>query len=404
MPLPTIQNPFTSPFLADFVLTRYTLPFTDKEIVIIDQELAAYEQAYFNVDIEKHLISKNELLASFGISKAENSTLTLEEAKSVYECVLSDQALNFISKKLKIKQTLNQKDYEKLEFFNIAKTLRRLQATPLHWSNLTPEFIRGVHAELTRGLDVFQKFIPQFDVYKSGEWRQTDTVRVGEYTPAPHTTINSAIKELVNFVIKHKTPTSIAIFHTALYALHPFANGNKRVCRVLEHLLLKLLGLNQKNLYSTSYYYHLQKPRYYKYLLASLTRKNLNHFTSFVQEALVLAIIGVAKTSVEAERHDFLTHQKLSSTAQTVLHPLIKHQEIQFKNLIRFSRGKVSRQTFVSILKKSVAAGIISKRTAGKVTYYSLQIKPAMETVLKKWIEWAQKCLPYLPPTFQKTI
>ena len=55
-------------------------------------------------------------------------------------------------------------------------------------------------------------------------------------------------------------------------------------------LWMTTIQINSKNLYSTSYYYHKEKDRYYKYLLYSLERKNLNHFfgNPFYQESNIV--------------------------------------------------------------------------------------------------------------------
>ena len=278
------KKPFAHTFLSEFVFTPTLLPFVDDEIVKLDTELGEYEQVFLNPDIERSLISRNELLASFAISKAENSSLTLQEAQDVYAVILANEEFTFISDKLKAKQKLTRKDYEKLEFFNIAKTFRSLNQTPIKIKDLTPSLIRETHQSLSTGLDIFAQYLPDFTVYKAGGWRDNDLIRVGSYTPAPFQGIEEGVEELITWLKKNQRITGIALFHTALYALHPFNNGNKRVCRILEHLFFRGLGLNQKNLYSTSYYYHKQKERYYKCLLYSLERRNLNHFVGFVQD------------------------------------------------------------------------------------------------------------------------
>lgn len=393
----TIVRPFSQLFLSQFVLVPQTLPFTNEEIVTIDKELVVYEQLFLNPDIEKNLIGKNELLASFAISKAENSQLTLQEAKDVYNLVLSDPNYDYIREKLKVKEKLTHKDYERLEFFNIAKTFRRINQNPLSVNELTTARIRELHRQLTQGLDIFKQYLSDFTVYKAGEWRDNDTIRVGSYVPAPHTEIEQGIKELIAYLHDNQTIIGIAVFHTALYGLHPFNNGNKRVCRILEHILFRSLRLNDKNLYSTSYYYHKQKLRYYKCLLYSLERKNLNHFVAFVLEALVLSIIDVVKTSLEVKRSEFLDRQELEGQMQIVLKPFIKRSEVQFKNLARILRGKMARQTLVTYLSKAVEQSILNKREKGRTTYYRVKFEaPEIET-LKKWISFAKERLAYIP-------
>lgn len=393
------KKPFAQPFLSQYVFTPTLLPFSDEEIKKIDTELGEYEQVFLNPDIERNLISRNELLASFAISKAENSSLTLQEAQAVYEVILANEEYTFVSDKLKAKQKLTRKDYEKLEFFNIAKTFHSLNQNPIKINELTPKLIRDVHLNLSRGLDIFAKYLPEFTVYKAGQWRDNDTIRVGTYIPAPFESIKKGLDELVSWIKKNQTITAVALFHTALYALHPFNNGNKRVCRILEHLFFRCLGLNQKNLYSTSYYYHKEKARYYKYLLYSLERRNLNHFVGFVEEALVLSMISVVKTSLEAKRSEFLERQDVELQMKSVLRPLIKRFELQFKNLFKHSKGKIARQTFVNYLQKAVDDGILVRREEGRTTYYRFSIKspePEEET-LKSWLKFAKQRLSYIP-------
>lgn len=391
------EKPFISSFLSQFVLTSTLLPFTDAEIVKIDKELATYEQVFLNPDIERSLISRNELLASFAISKAENSSLTLQEAQDVYDVILANEEYTFISDKLKARQKLTQKDYEKLEFFNIARTFRNLNQSPIKISDLTPSLIRDIQQSLSRGLDIFDKFLPDFTVYKSGSWRDNDLIIVGTYIPAPFQEIEKGIEELISWLKKNQTITGVALFHTALYALHPFNNGNKRVCRIFEHMFFRDLGINQKNLYSTSYYYHKQKARYYKYLLYSIERRNLNHFIGFVQEALVLSMISVVKTSLEAKRNEFLIKQDTDNQIKLILKPLIKRKELQFKNLFKAVKEKMARQTFVTYLQKATDENIAVKREAGRTTYYSFNLKTPEEKTLNLWLIFVQKRLSYIP-------
>lgn len=390
-------RPFSGRFLSDFAFSPSLLPFTSEEIISMDKELAEYEQVFMDPDVEKHLFSKNELLTSFAISKAEHSSLTLEEAQEVYELVLKRADFNFIKNKLASKKKLNVKDYEKLEFFNIVKTLRELNQETFSIESLTPDYVKNTHLRLTQGLDVFRDHLLGFTVYKSGKWRDNDLVRVGSYVPAPHKEIEKSVKDMILWLKHNPSVVSVAVFHAALYALHPFHNGNKRVCRILEHVLLRSLGLNAKNLYSTSYYYHKQKERYYRYLMYSLERRNLNHFTSFVLEALALSMIAVVKTSLESKRSYFLNSSFLAEKEKLILKPLIKRRELQFKVLYKLSKKKAARQTLVSYLKKAIDAKIIFRRETGRVVYYGLLVNAPEQEVMHAWTRFAKSRLSYIP-------
>jgi Fic family protein len=391
---------FKTNFLSEFIFSPSLLPFKDKEITDYDQKLSKFEQVFLNPEVERNLISKNELLSSFAISKAEFSQLTFKEAQAVYQLVLDDPNYLFIRTKIKNKKPLTQKDHDKLEFFNIAKTFRALNNAPFKISDLSPEFLLNLHKQLTQGMDIFQKHLSGFSVYHSGEFRNNDGIFVGSYRPAPYKEIEAGLHELIEYLKNYPTPTNVALFHTTLYALHPFNNGNKRVCRVIEHLLLRALGLNKKNLYSTSYYYHQEKARYYKYLLYSLERRNLNHFVSFVQESIRLSQLSVIKTSLEAKRNQYLYLHVLDTNIRSIVKPLIKRRELQFKHLYKRVHRKMARQTFVNYLQKAVSNKLVIKREKGRSTYYRLNIQAPEEKFIKEWVAVLKRKLSYIPEKF----
>lgn len=191
--------------------------------------------------------------------------------------------------------------------------------------------------------------------------------------------------------------TAIGIFHTTLYALHPFTNGNKRVSRILEHIFLRSLGINAKNLYSTSHYYHKERERYYKYLLFSLKKRNLNHFVSFFQEAVVLSIVSVIKTSLEVKRKEFLDTRDTDEQVKLILKPLIKRHEVQFKNLYKEISRKMARQTFVNYLEKATKEGVVLRRREGRSIYYSLNNSFQEEKELNTILDFIKPKLSYIP-------
>lgn len=391
------EKPFKHTFLNQFVLASSLLPFSDEEIRKLDSDLNKYEQLFLNPDVEKNLISKNELLASFAISKAENSTLTLDEAKNVYAFILDNEDYKFISEKLKRKEKLTQKDHDKLEFFNIAKTFRNINQNQITIKDITAEFIKDLHRKLTQGLDVFKDHLPRFDLYKSGRFRDSDDIRVDDYKPAPYPEIEKGIEELLKWIKQNQAITTVGMFHIAFYALHPFSNGNKRVARVMEHIFLRSLNINQKNLYSTSYYYHKERSRYYKYLLFSLKKRNLNHFVSYFQEAIVLSIISVIKMSLEVKRQEFVSSKGLDEQTRTILKPLIKRHELQFKKLYNAVSRKMARQTFVNYLEKATSDGIIIRRGEGRSTYYSLNSSFQEEKEFYRLRDFIKLKLSYIP-------
>lgn len=74
-----VQHLFSTPFLADFVLAPSLLPFTDKEVLDLDQELSQYEQLFLNPEVEEKIIVKREsgraTYYRFNFSAPEEETL-----------------------------------------------------------------------------------------------------------------------------------------------------------------------------------------------------------------------------------------------------------------------------------------------------------------------------------------
>lgn len=393
---------FKTLFLSKFGYNPEIIPMNNIDIMLLDTELQKYEKILLDPDVGKSLISKNELFASYAISKAENSLLTLPEATEVHDLLLSNPDYDFITTKLESKIKLTQKDHDKLEFFNIVKTFRMVNQSVLDLDKLDKNFILSIHAQLTTGMDIFADYLSDFSLYKSGRWRNDNMVVVGSYVPSPYDQIEMGVDELILWLKNNRNPMSVAVFHNAIYALHPFNNGNKRVCRILEHILMRSIGLNQKNLYSESYYFHTQKERYYKYLFYSLEHFNFNHFVSFVMEAVSLSIISVLKTAIEVEKQKFLDKKEIDSSIKSILRPLVKRKNLQFKNLLKINRNKISRQTLVSYLQKATELKIVTRMAEGRNTYYSLNIDIPEVKTLHKWIDIVKEKLSFIPTEFKQ--
>lgn len=392
---PEIIYPFVQPFLSSFFVDPNKLPFNEEALKIADQALAGYEKSEIDWRLEKTLRQRNDMLVSFAVSKAENSSLTLAEAADVYNSI--DRAPSFLLNKLKTKEKLTQKDHDKLEYYNIAKIFRLINEQGLRVSELTPELILNLHAQLTENLDVFHGHIVNFEIYHSGYFRDNDKTKVGDYQPAPCQEIEASISELIDWLKKEPSAINVFIFHAALYALHPFKNGNKRVCRVLEHFLLQDVGYNNKNLYSTSYYYHKHKDRYYKNLVEALYKHNLNYFVSFASEALLLSIVGVTASVLQRKKAIYLSNSGLDDKIIKVLKPLIKRREVKFGRFYALAKRKIVRQTFINYLSEAVEKGIVIRREQGKNVYYSLAGTYLETSLINNWLVTARDKINFLP-------
>lgn len=394
---------FKQKFLSTFFITFERLPLSEDFLRRADDSLSGYEKREIDWHLEKSLRLRNDLLTSFAVSKAENSALTLAEAEDLHDLVeqgLAGNDCKFIQIKIKTGDKLTRKDHDKLEYFNIVKTFKVLNKSGINLKKLNAKLILDLHRSLTAGLDIFSEHLTDFETYRSGCFRNNNKTRVGDFIPAPYEEIAASVNELVAWLKKNPTATNIFIFHAALYALHPFKNGNKRVCRILEHFLLQDIGYNQKSLYSISYYYYKHKDRYYKNLIEALYKHNLNYFVSFASEALFFSIIGVLAGVLQRKKIAFLENNDLDKTLIKTLKPIIKRRELRFTRFYALAKRKVSRQTFVNYLALAVGYGVLIKREQGKNTYYSLAGKYLEEELLIDWLKQSREKLNFLPDEF----
>ncbi|MBU2460530.1 hypothetical protein KKG44_05455, partial [Patescibacteria group bacterium] len=102
----------------------------------------------------------------------------------------------------------------------------------------------------------------------------------------------------------------------------------------------------------------------------------------------------------EVRRSAYIESQSIDTSIKTLIKPLMKKSELQFKQFARYTRGKMARQTLVTYLRRAVEAGIIEKRVSGRNTYYRLSISIPEEKTLAEWVALAHQKASYLPEDF----
>lgn len=397
----TPEYPFKADFLSSFFVYRDQIKPNEVLLKDLDKLAAAYEKK--EIDQESLLILKrrNQLLFSFAVSKAENSALTLSEAEEAYQAVVNGffgDSLSTLKKKLVAGGNLTKKDHDLLEYANIAKVVSGLELRKISLKDIDLDFIIDLHRELTEGLDIFTGKLPDFEPYHSGRLREDNETKVGEYIPAPFTEIRQSIRELLSWLQTNQSIENVFIFHAALYALHPFKNGNKRVCRILEEIIVKTLGYNASGLYSGSYYYHKHQPRYYKQLLDTLSSHNLSRFAAFASEALFFSILGVINSALQKKKQGYLEVSGLPKNVIKSLKPLIKKPELKFSRLLALNKRKISKQTLINYLNE--ASEFTRRREQGKYVYYSIKGDYSEEIIINNSLADARREGVFIPDEY----
>ncbi len=327
----------------------------------------------------------NELYGSYAISKAEDSMLTLAEASqlqlnfdwlSKYATTILWEVnkLNTMTKKY---QSSLKKLHDKLEFANILTVFRKINAPDYidKWEWPTSNRLQEIHGELTRNLDaIFEGKLDGYDSYKSWKFRDRDNIVIADKYPMQAKQIKPALLKMLGQAKNIASLEEVFELHSYVYHIHPFSNGNKRICRILEIILLQKVWINT-HIIPPSLWYYRQQDRYIKHLIeTSLVRKEYQRFIPFAYGSLLLGILYLLHRELKRRKdkvlksHDWLViFSTLSNGEMIHTKKLRKHKKLK----------KIPKATFFDLLKKEkqIVWDLVSVVQKWRNTYYSLSIQ-----------------------------
>lgn len=258
----------------------------------------------------KFLITFSELYSAFAISKAEDSELIIAEAQEIQkESNLSQYAkkikvavdeldLAFVDKTNSEYIDRLKKLYNKLEFANILVTFRYvntdifLDKIKKEW--FTVDTIIDLHTKLTWGLDDLFKWkgLPWYWKYASWILRKEDIVQVWWYLPEKAENIIVNLNKVEELTKSINTLDNVFNIHWLLYWTHPFNNGNKRLSRIIESVLLRIIWF--KSILTPNIGYHYEKWLYKRSLLNDVIKEqNFHKLPDMWKSAILLSAIYV---------------------------------------------------------------------------------------------------------------
>ena len=198
-----------------------------KSLERIKQETAAFldglnerqKKAFIEREREKFITHTNAI---------EGSTLTLEETHRI----------------LRLRERLGS-ERERLEVLNMEKCLHRYDELLKTAHPLNEDLVLQLHAILLNK-------IPDYDQFK-GMWRPIRIkVRTSHYAFPHPLLVPSQMKEFLDWFNENTArihPVELAAaFHCKLTTIHPFADGNGRMARLLMNYLLQTSGFPFTNI------------------------------------------------------------------------------------------------------------------------------------------------------------
>lgn len=200
---------------------------------------------------------ENELKTVFAIAKAERSKLTYEDAKKIYDkhketsIEESDEFLTIIKKEIEdAKSDIKKISYahDKLEFYNVLNAIKFIRTdnkelykeVKENW--VTKELLLKLHSLLTKNMDelFLDKNLKHYSPYFSWQIRSKNNIRVWWWKVRDFNLIEAKINEINKLSLDVKDFYDIWNIHGEMYIAHIFSNGNKRVSRCIEIILIRL--------------------------------------------------------------------------------------------------------------------------------------------------------------------
>jgi Fic family protein len=184
--------------------------------------------------------------------------------------------------------------------------------------------------------------------------------------------IEKALNELFDWVKNNQdapTPVKAGSFHHQFVYIHPFSDGNGRVCRLLTALVFLKDDYRINKYFVLDDYYDIDRIEYSDKLhTADFGDKTewLTYFTDGVKYSLQSALDKAKKALVEMNIEDRLTNREAE-----VLDLLQQRNELT--SAVLADTFEVSRQQAHNLLSSLVDKGFIEKKGSTKSSYYILK-------------------------------
>ncbi len=305
--------------------------------------------------LEINLTRNNMIQSSYASNKIEGNPLTLPEVTNL----LLDDRL-----------PTNRSEKEVVNYFKLLKNLPDYQ-DQIFTIPLMLEF----HKKLLDGIDQSAGKIRDTMVVVGKYKKEAGDVSLKvKHSPPFHKKeeIEKALLSLFEWVnTKNDVQAVIAagVFHHQFVYLHPFEDGNGRVCRLLTALLLMQRGYLINRYFILDDYYDIDRTQYSDMLHTADSgdkTKWLEYFSEGMLHSLKSALFKYENAMKMLARENRPTPKE-----KEVIAIIEKNKEVTSTDIAR--ELKVSRQQSHNLLRSLVEKGILGKKGSTKGSYYFLK-------------------------------
>jgi Fic family protein len=301
-------------------------------------------------------LERNNLLQSSYISNSiEGNPLSLPEVTNL---LLGDRI------------PVNRDEKEVKNYFEILKSLEKYKNV-----DLDVNLILEIHRTLLKGVkDNIAGNIRNKPIIV-GNYKTTMGERLlsVKHNPPFHkkTQIECAINELIKWINTVNIPVIVetGIFHHQFVYIHPFEDGNGRVCRLITALLFIRKKYQINKYFVLDDYYDIDR-KMYSDKLHSADKGNktewLEYFTDGVKYSLQSAL-GKHEKAIR----DIKLSEKVTDREKEVIHLLQQKEELTSVTIAE--KLRVSRQQAHALLSSLVNKGFIGKKGKTKSSFYFIK-------------------------------
>lgn len=311
-----------------------------------------------------------------------------------YSTLIEGNELPLIEARRAAHGTLDPDTRAKIELVNYVEALHYLdELSERGGIEITPETILALHGRTTQGLGSNES--AHFKPRHEGAWRDgaalvvdRATGRVMHEGPLPEEVpdrmagLCAWIAEREDRLVDFPPPVIAGVAHYALTDIHPFADGNGRVARLLSAAILMRLGFISRRLFSFERYYADDRNAYYAALRSVRAETfNMNGWLEYFLGGLAEEYERVAARIAELQAIGLGTSARieLSTSQERALVQLNLNSLIEFRRADYERLAEVSRATAGRDLRDLKEKRLIAQRGEGAAARYRLRSSPGAE-------------------------
>jgi Fic family protein len=303
-----------------------------------------------------------------------------------YSNLIEGNTLSVLEAERAARRDLDAETQAQIELVNYVDALdlidRLFEAGSLE---ATPAFIKELHRQTTKGLGTPDG---PFKPHHEGEWRDGEAAVVDRLTQrvmhmgAPQAEVGPRMAGLCMWIAQKErdfsyTPPFViaAVAHYVLTDVHPFADGNGRVARLLTVALLMRFGVLPGRLFNFEEYYGRDTDAYYAALRAARDTFNHEPWLEYFLEGMALEYERVAQAVSELAAVGRVVRRKraqLKPSQEEALSGFRARQISEFGRSDYEKAANVPKATAVREINELVEIGLLRRVGEGSARRYQL--------------------------------